>query len=346
MSRLRLRVSAVIGVLLVTVACADDGSPGSGPTSTSDSSATTSTSPTRSDPAGPTLPDEVDVVGAGGETIPAAPFADFMVASGDGIWVSGVDPGVVRYDARTGKITARVRFDNEVVQAMESARDVVYAVGWTPPALLRIDATTGRALSTTPLDGDVMPESSVAVDGSTAWVLVDGGKRFQVVRDGRVTGTMAAPDGALAARFGFGSIWVTAERGQVVRLAPDDGMVEETYEVGLGARFLTIGEDAVWTLDAADGTVSRVDTKTGQVQTVLVSEFPIQGGDVAAGLGAVWARTNTGVTRIDPVTVAATDRLTVPFGSGDVAAAAGWLWVSDHDHDAVHRVPLTGLSGG
>ena len=306
-------------------------------------SPTTPAVPTSAPPV-PALPDEVEVTDAGGETITAKPFADFMVASAGGIWVSGVGPGLVRYDARSGEITATVPFDSEVVQAMESSGDVVHAVGWDPPAVLRIDAKAGRALSITPLDGEVVPESSIAVDGATAWVLVDSGARFQVLEGSSVTRAMPAPDGALAARFGFGSLWVTVEGAQVARVDPVDGRVIATYDVGLGARFLTIGEDAVWTLDAADGTVSRVDPETGQVTAVLVSDFPISGGDIAADLGGVWARTGTGVTRVDPVSQSATHRIGVAPGSGSVAAAAGWLWLTDHDHFAVHRVPLAAIT--
>ena len=40
-----------------------------------------------------------------------------------------------------------------------------------------------------------------------------------------------------------------------------------------------------------------------------------------------------------------TDRIRITPGSGSVAAAAGWLWLSDHDHLAVHRVPLDSLGG-
>ena len=119
----------------------------------------------------------------------------------------------------------------------------------------------------------------------------------------RSPGTLAAPDGALAARFGFGSLWVTLAGGKVAPGRPRHGKVLATYEVGVGARFLTVGDDAVWTLDASDGTVSRVDPETGEVSSVLVSDPPISGGDIAADLGAVWARTTSGVTRVDPATV-------------------------------------------
>jgi virginiamycin B lyase len=343
----RVRLVAVTALLLVAVACGDDvQEPEADPTAATTATTPSAAPPSPSGDAGPTLPVEVAVPDAGGESILARPFADFMVAAGEEIWVSGVSPGVVAYGAATGTITHSVTFGSDVVQAMAQDGSTVYAAGAAPDVLLTIDAASGEERDRVDLPASPLPESSVAADRGRAWVLVGpGAPRLLVVEGGEVTGRLPAPEGALAVRFGFGSLWVTVEGGEVARLDPEDGTVGETYSVGLGARFLTVGEDAVWTLDAADGTVSRVDPETGEVAAVLVSDFPIEGGDIAADLGVVWARTSTGVTRVDPATLVATDRIGVARGSGSVAAAAGWMWLSDHDHDAVHRVPVTGLSG-
>ena len=215
------------------------------------------------------LPPDVSVEDADGETITAEPFADFMVAAGGCVWVSGVDPGVVAYDAASGEITKRVAFDSDVVQAMATDSQAVYAAGVGPDVLLSIDATTGEEIARTPLDAEPLEESAVAVHDGTAWVLIDPAEpRFAVVEGGVVTGTLAAPDGALAARFGFGSLWVTLAGSKVARVDPGNGEVLAMISVGAGARFLAVGDDAVWTLDASDGTVSRIDPESGEVSSV------------------------------------------------------------------------------
>jgi len=332
-------VLAVAGLVLALAGCS-----GGGDRDTSAASSPSASSASPSDASGTSgsgLPAEVTVADAGGSTIGAEPFADFMVAAGARIWVSGVDPGVVAYDAATGEIVRRVAFDSDVIQAMARDSGAVYAAGAAPDVLLAIDAESGRVLSRTALGAEPLEESSVAAHDGTAWVLVDpDAPRFLVVEHGAVTRTVPAPDGALAARYGFDSLWVTVAGAQVARLDPKDGRVRATYDVGVGARFLAVGEDAVWTLDASAGTVSGVDPRTGQVQQVQVSDREIRGGDIAADLGVVWARTTGGVTRVDPVTLVATDRIEITPGSGSVAAAADWLWLSDHDHEAVHRVPV------
>ena len=184
-----------------------------------------------------------------------------MVAADSLVWVSGVAPGVVAYDAASGEIVERVAFDGDVVQAMANDGWTVYAAGVGPEVLLGIDATTGKEIvRAAPLGAAPLQESAVAAHDGTAWVLVDpDAPRFVVVKAEVVTGALPAPEGALAARFGFGSLWVTLAGSKLARVDPRSGEVLMTYPVGAGARFLAVGADAVWTLDASDGTVSRVD---------------------------------------------------------------------------------------
>ena len=67
------------------------------------------------------LPEGLSLRQVDGRTITAKPFADFAVASGTGIWVSGVAPGAVRYDAVSGAVTARTPVRGAVTQALEES---------------------------------------------------------------------------------------------------------------------------------------------------------------------------------------------------------------------------------
>jgi hypothetical protein len=51
-------------------------------------------------------------------------------------------------------------------------------------------------------------------------------------------------------------------------------------------------------------------------------------------------RTDSQVARIDPRTRAVTHVIDLPPGSGSAAAVDGFLLITNHDHDAVHVVPL------
>lgn len=111
--------------------------------------------------------------------------------------------------------------------------------------------------------------------------------------------------------------------------------------VGAGPRFLAVGEGGIWVLNQFDGTVSRVDPGTNTVTaTITVSDAAVEGGDIAAGGGSVWARVSDSlVARIDPGTNKVVARYGPSAGSGSVAADHEAAWVSAHDINAIWRLP-------
>ena len=90
------------------------------------------------------------------------------------------------------------------------------------------------------------------------------------------------------------------------------------------------------------GTVSFIDPSTNAVKhTIVVSEYPIDGGDIAVGGGFVWARvSDAAVAQIDPATTTVVARYGSRVGSGSVAADSDAVWISAHDVTTVWRVPL------
>jgi hypothetical protein len=72
-----------------------------------------------------------------------------------------------------------------------------------------------------------------------------------------------------------------------------------------------------------------------------VSSTPVDGGDIAVGCGAVWARvTDELVARNDPATNEVVARYGPPTDDGSVACADHVLWISAHDANTIWRVPL------
>ncbi len=76
------------------------------------------------------------------------------------------------------------------------------------------------------------------------------------------------------------------------------------------------------------------------VATILVSEIPVDGGDIAAGAGPSGQISDSLVARIDPATNSVTQRIGRPAGSGSVAADNAAVWISAHDIDRIYRVAL------
>jgi branched-chain amino acid transport system substrate-binding protein len=66
-------------------------------------------------------------------------------------------------------------------------------------------------------------------------------------------------------------VWASAEGdGLVWRIDPGPDPVTRTIDVGVGVTFLAYGGGAIWTANYRDGTVSRIDVKTNEVESAPV----------------------------------------------------------------------------
>lgn len=342
-SRVRALAPALLAAGLLTACSGGAESPGDAP---EPSPAATSAPPSAEAsylPAGD-LPDPLSLKQVHGRTIRAEPFADFAVASGTGVWVSGVAPGAVRYDGVSGAVTARSRVPGAVTQALEESAGEVLVPSTRPNVLLRIDATTGAVRARVRLPGSPLVEGIMGADGDTAYVLVDPLEPTIVVIEGEaVADTIAAPDQALGVRAAFGALWVPTGRNTVERYDLD---TEEWTSIASGPRprFFDTGFGALWVMNQGDGSVTRIDGhsdgRSGEPERIPVTGESIGGGDLTVGGGAVWLRTDTAVARIDPRSRAVTHWIDLPPGSGSAAATARGLLITNHDHLAVHLVPL------
>jgi hypothetical protein len=323
-------------------ACGEDAAPPTSPgpsASTADgpSPSATATAEPSSLPAGD-LPRPLSLEDVRARTIEAEPFADFTVASSDGVWVSGVAPGAVRYDAR-GRVTARTPVPGDVVQALAAAGGDVLVPSLAPDLLLRVDAVTGAVRDRVRLPASPLGEATVGAEGRRAYVLVDPLEpTILVVEGAEVVDRVKAPDGAVAVRAGFGSLWVPTTANTVERYSLDDA-AWTSIPAGPEPRFLDVGAGAVWVMNQGDGSVTRIDPASGESEQIAVTGERIGGGDLTVGAGAVWLRTDSSVLRIAP-TGDVTHLVELPPGSASAAATEAFLLVSNHDHDVVHLVPL------
>jgi YVTN family beta-propeller protein len=326
-------------VTLVIGGCGSDGATPDGGTGATGT--TTSAAP---------LPDSEDVTALDTLTLDAQPFPDFALAVDGTVWISGIDPGIVGYDAVTGDVRLSVETD-DIPLAMEQGFGALWAgegAGAEIGTVVRVNTGAGTVEARVPLPSPgLRPESSLAVTDDAVWALVDGDdadSRLLVSIDpatNAVRDTFPAPPAAEALRGGFGSLWVATSQRSVVRVNPADGSTQATVETGSGSRFMTVGEDAVWVMNQDDGTVSRIDPDTDTVvATVQVSEGRIPGGDIAVGDGAVWVRTQTELaTAIDVATDEVVRVLGPAAGSGSIAVTPDAVWITAHDVRKIYRVP-------
>jgi DNA-binding beta-propeller fold protein YncE/predicted Ser/Thr protein kinase len=118
--------------------------------------------------------------------------------------------------------------------------------------------------------------------------------------------------------------------------------VSDPIEVGRGPLRLAVGAETVWVTSAGDGTLSGIDTETGEIAGPPMRVGAGVAG-VAVGEGSVWvSRPRTGsVLRVDPI-----GRRTVEIPVGDSPGAivygGGRVWVADQSGGGVTAINPVG----
>jgi YVTN family beta-propeller protein len=133
---------------------------------------------------------------------------------------------------------------------------------------------------------------------------------------------------ALAIAFGQSALWVATENHELLKISPYTVVTQEIIKVGKSPRSIAIGEGSVWTLNAGDGTISRIDPKTNKVTKTITLGAPFAGGQIAVGEGSVWVSApGMPLARVDP----RTNHVVQVFsgeGGGTILVASGSIWVT------------------
>ena len=248
------------------------------------------------------LPDPLTLTSVGGADHHGQPFADFAVAAGAGVWVSGVAPGVVRYDAPSGAITARAESAGEVTQALEATRTEVLVPSLYPSALFRLDATTGAVLARVQLPASPVVEGVVGAADDTGYVLV-GPQRAEHRRGRgrrgrrRARPPPTAPSASGRATAHCGCRPATRHRRA---LRPRGRRVDAASPVGPQPRFLDVGFGAVWVMNQGDGSITRVDARSGEAETIAVTGSASAAATSRSAAAPSGCAPTSPVVRIDP----------------------------------------------
>ena len=129
----------------------------------------------------------------------------------------------------------------------------------------RIDPASGRRVATIDVDA-----ATIAAGREGVW-FIGGEDTLSVTpidpRTNRVGRSIRLGAQNLSAvAVGGGYVWASAEGdGLVWRIEPGPRPVSRTIDVGVGVTFLAYDDGAIWTANYSDGTVSRIDVKTDDV---------------------------------------------------------------------------------
>jgi DNA-binding beta-propeller fold protein YncE len=111
-------------------------------------------------------------------------------------------------------------------------------------------------------------------DGGLVWVSVFGDGKFvaidpatnRVVRQVPLAGQ---PEGLAA---GFQDLWVVRQKSQSLTRISPGGKVLHDYPLGAEPRLVAVGQSYVFASNFRDGTISRLDPRTGSVSTARVCD--------------------------------------------------------------------------
>jgi virginiamycin B lyase len=273
----------------------------------------------------------------------------WLAAGAGAVWLSG-PRAVYRLDGATGRRTATVPVPAGPCEASAVGLGAVWTATCTTPGLARIDPSTNRqtghvALAVPQYLGG---EASVGVGANAVWVVVDGAGCFACrlarvdPRSLRVTARIRVMAGAAGVRVDGGSVWITNPDGDVVQQVDAARLrVVRTRATGDMPRFLTVDRGgALWTLNQADGTVTRIDPRSGRTATHDV-ELHGSGGALAAHGRWLWARGSEKLlTRLDERSGQVVERYGPAVGDGAVVVGFGAVWVSAPGIRTLWRLPL------
>jgi streptogramin lyase len=144
-----------------------------------------------------------------------------------------------------------------------------------PGAVSRWRLDTLRLQHRYPLGPGAYP-LEVGYAGGAAWfALADSGNLLRVGADGVTTRASVASGIGGPPTAGFGSIWVSADGGYLLRVDMATLLPRVVVRVGADAFGVGVGAGSVWVAGQEDGTVSRIDPRSGRIlATIDVGYFP------------------------------------------------------------------------
>jgi virginiamycin B lyase len=280
-------------------------------------------------PPPPRPPAEIPLARLTPDATIAVTLAPGSVASDDGIWTVDAAAGsVVRIDVKTNTAAVPIAIGKGPCASLELAFGSVWVPLCDEHQIARLDLKTQKAAGRVAVD-IAAADGRIASSVGSVWVLSD--RRGVLTRIDPDTNAAVAEiyvaKGPTAIAAGDNTLWVTSEDGNhLTRVNPHTNEIVETIAVGPKPGRVAVGEGGVWTLNRGDGSVTRVDPASNKVVATIPLVAAAGAGEIAAAAGSVWiSAPGVPIVRIDPRSNRAV-RFTGE-GGGAALVAHGSLWV-------------------
>ena len=270
---------------------------------------------------------------------PVAGTPDWSVVAADSVWVSSARVNhVVQLNARanTPGLIADVK---RPCSGLSAAFGSIWVPSCGDHTLVRLDPATAKPIAMIAAD-PANSEGGITAGAGSLWIVTKPSRLVRISPESNaITASADLPTGATNVAFGAGAVWISSyDQDRLLRVDPATMAVTDSISVGPKPRFLTVSDDAVWTLNQGDGSVSRVSLTRPKLVATIACGIPGEGGEIAFGAGHVWATMfDVPLTEIDPATNTVTRQWTGHGGDG-LRVGLGSLWLSNLMQGTVWRL--------
>jgi streptogramin lyase len=266
---------------------------------------------------------------------------DWQVLTEDAVWVTNAARNAIhRLDVDTNKIAATITVGKRPCSGLAAGFGSIWVPSCGDKTVSRVDVKTNAIVATVPA-GPAESEGGIATSEDAVWLVTDPAGKLSRIdpKTNSVSATIDIPAGSAAVLYGDRAIWVTTPaKNMLTRVDPGTATVTDSISVGPGPRFETFGAGSVWTLNQGDGTISRVDTQSRKVTATVEVGIPGSGGEIAFGLGHVWATLfQIPISEIDPETNKVIKQW-VGEGGDSIRAGHGSVWLTNLRAHTIWRI--------
>ena len=273
-------------------------------------------------------------------TIKLDGYPDFLTVDGNDVWVTNI--GKVQKLSIKSKIPILSVDIPDPCGASVIGKGSLWLASCKDRSIYRIDHKTGKIIAIVPINiSDPDGEISLAFGAGSLWILTDSSGVLTRIdpKTNTIEANIKVNPHSYCAAYGFKSVWITTstDPGFVQRIDPKTNSIINTIPVGPIPRFLSAGENGIWTLNQKDGTISHIDPSSNKMIATIYADVPGSGGDIAVGDKKVWVRAkkSTFLLTIDPNSNEVLNRYLPLCGSGAVRVSNNHIWVSAHDVNSI-----------
>ena len=279
-------------------------------------------------------------------TIKIGTTADWVAIAPKGVWVGSTGPNAVsEIDPATNRVTTVPLPGHPCAGITTDGTSVWVPLCGPVPRLAKVDVAR-RVLDRVFDVGPAAPEGGITVGAGSVWMVTD--KQGSLARiepaSGRIVQMISVPEGSYNPVFSDGRVWVSrVADAEVTVVDAGTGTVTGHVAVGPHPRFITTGANSVWTLNQAEGSLSRIDTAGRRPVVTLPLHTPGPGGDITFADGRVW--TTMMATPLS-ITNASDARLLCQWqgaGGDSLGVGHGAIWLTNLKAGTVSRINLNDL---